>query len=147
MEILHRSGRIADRSETNEINPEMVRQAKISVYPELRPEILYDLNKHELFALLGITRFLLNESYTAVSFQEAYSAYQLVREEFNEIKKTVEEFAEHLDNLENLGLISSVGSKRDKTKGKTKSRITINDVPAQILMERIENHLIKLEDS
>ncbi|OLS23718.1 MAG: ORC1-type DNA replication protein 1 [Candidatus Heimdallarchaeota archaeon LC_3] len=144
VEILHRAGRIADRSETSEISPEMVRKAKVSVYPELRPEILYDLNKHELLALLGITRDLLNNSYTAVSLQEAYSAYQLVREEYGEDKKSVDEFSEYLDNLEILGLISSVGSKRNRTNGKIKSRITINDVPAQILMERIENHLIKM---
>jgi cell division control protein 6 len=146
IEILHRSGRIADRAGASEIDPEMIREAKVSVYPELRPEILYDLNRDELIALLGITRFLLSKSYTAVTLQESFSVYQTVAEEYDMEKKNAEEFTVFLDNLEMLGLISSVGSKRSKTKGQIKSRITINDVPAQILKERIENHLVTMDD-
>jgi cell division control protein 6 len=147
IEILHRAGRIADRMGVSEIDPEMIREAKVSVYPELRPEILYDLGKHELLALLGITRILLSKSYTAVTLQESFNAYHTVVEEYNEEKKNSEEFTIFLDNLEMLGLISSVGSKRNRTKGNSKTRITINDVPAQILKERIEDQLTTMEES
>jgi cell division control protein 6 len=147
IEILHRAGRIADRTGVSEIDPEMIREAKVSVYPELRPEILYDLSKHELLALLGITRFLLSKSYTAVTLQESFNAYNTVVEEYNEEKKNSEEFTIFLDNLEMLGLISSVGSKRSRTKENSKTRITINDVPAQILKERIEDQLTTMEES
>lgn len=68
IEILHRAGRIADRTDVSEIDPEMVRMARVSVYPEMRPEVLHDLIQHELYILLAITRILLAKSFTANQF-------------------------------------------------------------------------------
>ncbi|MFW9928196.1 MAG: Cdc6/Cdc18 family protein [Candidatus Thorarchaeota archaeon] len=145
IEILHRAGRIADRKGYNEIDPEMVREAKNTVYPELRQEVLNDLKKPELIALLGITRYLLAKSFTAISLQEAYTSYKEVSEEYGEIKKNANDFSKYLDNLEGLGLISSISYNQRDLGGKLKSRITINDVPAQVLKERIENRLINMD--
>ena len=143
IEILHRAGRIADRKGVSEIEPEMIREAKASVYPELREEMLSDLNKHELYTLLGITRCLLTNSYTAVTVQEAYASYRSVVEEYDEQALPSTTFLNFLENLENFGLISSICSRKGKVREGKRNRITINDVPAQVLQERIEHQLTK----
>ena len=146
IEILHRAGRIADRMNAQEIDPEMVREARSTVYPELRPEILLELKKHDLLSLLAITRYLLNKSVTAITITEGYTSYQNVVEEYSEAKKSQEEFNSILENLGSLGLIGFVGSGKIKDKTGYKTRITINDVPAAVLMERIENQLTRIDE-
>ncbi|MHA2365210.1 MAG: Cdc6/Cdc18 family protein, partial [Candidatus Hodarchaeales archaeon] len=144
IEILHRAGRIADRKNESEIDPEMVRMARASVYPEMRPEILHDLSSHELYILLGITRQLLGKSYTAITIKEAYETYQTVCEEYGEDYANANSFQESIDNLETLSIISILDAKR--LNDGDKKRITIHDVPAAVLKERIEFQITELDN-
>jgi len=144
IEILHRAGRIADRTDVSEIDPEMVRMARVSVYPEMRPEVLHDLIQHELYILLAVTRILLAKSFTATTVSDAYEDYKLVCEEYDEKIADKSKFNEYIESLETLGIISLLDSKRSTTGDK--KRITIHDVPAAILKERTETRLSEYDE-
>ena len=146
LEILHRAGRIADRKGITEIEPEMIREARASVYPELRQEILLDLKRHDLYILLGIARFLFSKSVTAVSVSEVQSQYSLVLEEYGERKRSSGDFLASIETLESLGIIRSLDSRRRSSGRSNRARITINDVPAAVLSERISEQLGKVKN-
>lgn len=139
IEILHRAGRIADRQNMSEVDPEMVRIARATVYPELRAEILHDLQNEELYILLGVTNRLLEKSFTATTLSEAYQNYKVVCDEYDTDPVDQGKFLEFVSNLETIGIISVLDSKRGK-EGRRK-RVTIHDVPAAVLKERIEDQL------
>lgn len=139
LEILHRAGRIADRSNSSEIKPEMIRLAQSSVYPELKAEFLLDLDVHELYVLLGVARKLLEKSQAATSFIDAYESYKLVCDEYEELRKSQQDFTKMIRSLVSIGVLITLDSKNERKI--SRKRITISDVPASILKERIENQL------
>ena len=139
IEILHRSGRIADRQNKSEITPEMVRTAQVSVYPELRAEFFADLDDNEAFSLLGIARNLLDKSYTATTITDAYEYYKIVCDEYASQNLSQQEFKRTIKSLVGSGIITLLDSKADAPSGS--KRITIHDVPASVLKERLEEQL------
>ncbi len=140
IEILHRSGRIADRQSKSEVTAEMVRSAQVSVYPELRAEFFSDLEDNEVFSLLAIARNLLDKSYTATTITDAYEYYKVVCDEFDTQNITQQEFRKVIKSLVGSGIIALLDSKGD-TSSSGSRRITIHDVPASVLKERLEEQL------
>ncbi len=139
IEILHRAGRIADRQSKSEIDAEMIRSAQVSVYPELRSEFFSDLEDNEIFGLLGISRILLDKSYTATTISDAYEYYKIVCDEYDSQKISQQEFKKVVKSLVGSGIIALLDSKSDPASGSR--RITIHDVPASVLKERLEEQL------
>jgi cell division control protein 6 len=139
IEILHRAGRIADRQNKTEISPEMIRSAQVSVYPELRAEFFSDLDDNEIFCLLAISRNLLDKSLTATTLSDAFDFYKLVCDEFDAQAISQQDFKKVIKSLVSSGIIAVLDSKADSAPNR--KRITIHDIPASILKERLEEQL------
>ncbi|MHA2272098.1 MAG: Cdc6/Cdc18 family protein [Candidatus Hodarchaeales archaeon] len=142
IEILYRAGMSADLHEMDEINAELIREAKAAVYPELRSEMLEELKPHELLALLGVARRLVHKNETATSIVHGYKYYRGVCEEWGEVPRGESSFRNFAENLEAVGLIGKVeyGPSGKRSRGR-RSRVTIHEIPALLLVERIESLL------
>ena len=117
----------------------MVRSAQASVYPELRTEFFADLEDNEIFSLLGIARILLDKSYTATTLKDAYEYYKMVCDEFDSESISQQEYKKVIKSLSSSGIIAILDSKPDASSGSR--RVTIHDVPASVLKERLEEQL------
>ena len=147
LEILYRSGKLADLKKENEIIPDYIRAAKADVYPELRRDVLEELRQHELLAALGVARKLTKQGVTSTSVDEGYESYVLTCEEYGEEIRGKSTFRSALDTLDKVGIIGkSVGPIEEGKRGR-RAKITTFDIPATVLVERIENILSKPRSS
>lgn len=142
IEILYRAGMSADLHEMNEVTAELIREAKAAVYPELRSEMLEELRPHEMLALLGVARRLTHKNETATSIGNGYKYYRGVCEEWGEVPRGESSFRSFIENLEAVGLVGKVeyGPSGRRPRGR-RTRITIHEIPALLLVERIESLL------
>jgi Cdc6-like AAA superfamily ATPase len=138
IEILLRAGKMADYEHINEINAELVRKAKVGVYPELRPDVLDDLNDHELLAALGLARRLKHHGITATTINEAYKYYQIACEEREGIKvQSLSAFRKYVNRLDSVGIIGMAVGPLGRGRRGRRARITLYDLPATVLEERV----------
>ncbi len=137
IEILYRTGRAADQQRLDELNPELVRKAKNDVYPELRADILEELKTHELCAALSIARRLHHKGITATTIEHSFKNYQIICEEWGLRPNAEAAFRNYLSTLEAIGILGKV-TKGVKGRKGVRARLTIHDVPAAVLIERIE---------
>ncbi len=146
IEIMLRAGRIADETGDREIKADFIREAKNRVYPELRPDVFYDLRSHELYASLAIARILSRPDTIETTIKDAYQEYQLVVEEMNQVARLQEKpasmatFRQYLSTLEKVGIISMAVKNLDQGRGR-RAKITLYDIPAKIMRDRIEGLL------
>ncbi|MCY3412951.1 MAG: AAA family ATPase [Candidatus Heimdallarchaeota archaeon] len=141
IEILLRAGLKANAGGMSTITADLVRSAKTEVYPELRTDIFQDLKKNELIAALAIGQLLLKQNKVSATVNESYEKFKLLSEEYDFKIQSLATFRVCLDSLEKLGIIShTVGSLQDGSRGR-RSKITLYDIPAQILVERVERVL------
>ncbi len=142
IETLYRSGRGADQRRLDEITPEMIRRAKNDVFPEMRADILEELKTHELFAALSIARRLHHKGITATTIEHSFKNYRIICEELNVRPNGEAAFRNYLSTLETIGILGKVTKSVKGRKG-VRARLTIHDVPAAVLIERIEVFLYK----
>ena len=141
IEILLRSGMKANASKMDVLNPELIREVKNEVYPELRSDVFEDLKENELITALSVGRILSKQGKVATGVNEIYEVYKLVCEEYEYKIHSLSTFRLCLTTLENLGIIShQVGTLDEGTRGR-RSKISLFDIPAIILVERVENVL------
>jgi len=148
IEIMLRAGMMANANASENITAEFIRAAKTEVYPELRSDVFLDLKDNELFAALAIGRELSKQGAISTTINDSYESFTLVAEEYGENAQSKATFRLCINTLEQLGIIShSVSSIDEGTRGR-RAKISLFDIPAQILAERIENVLNKrnLED-
>ncbi|MHA1512528.1 MAG: Cdc6/Cdc18 family protein [Candidatus Hodarchaeales archaeon] len=137
IETLYRSGRAADQKRIDEITPELIRHAKNDVYPEMRADILEELNTHELIAALSVARRLHHKGITATTIEHSFKNYRIICEEWSVSSNGEAAFRNYLSTLEAIGILGKV-TKGVKGRKGVRARLTIHDVPAAILIERIE---------
>lgn len=138
IEILLRAGKMADYEHINEINAELIRKAKVGVYPELRPDVLDDLNDHELLAALGLARRLKHHGITATTINEAYKYYQIACEEREGLKaQSLSAFRKYVHRLDSVGIIGKAVGPLGRGRRGRRARITLYDLPATVLEERV----------
>ena len=137
IEILYRAGRAADQKRLDELTPELVRKAKNDVFPELRADILEELKTHELFAALSIARRLHHKGITATTIEHSFKNYRIICEEWGLRPNAEAAFRNYLSALEAIGIMGKV-TKGVKGRKGVRARLTIHDVPAAVLIERIE---------
>ena len=142
IETLYRSGRAADQKRIDEISPELIRRAKNDVYPEMRADILEELNTHELIAALSVARRFHHKGITATTIEHSFKNYRIICEEWNVSSNGEAAFRNYLSTLEAIGILGKV-TKGVKGRKGVRARLTIHDVPAAILIERIEVFLSK----
>ncbi|MEM4202267.1 MAG: ORC1-type DNA replication protein [Candidatus Hadarchaeum sp.] len=140
LELLWRAGMAADAEGVKQVTPEHARKAKAEVYPEIKREILRDLQLHEKLTLLAVARklFLSKRAYAFTGDVE--KTYRLVCEEYREEARRHTQFWEYLQRLGAMGLVdikpSGVGQRGQSLK------ISIQEVPAEWLEKELEK-LIK----
>ncbi len=137
IEILLRAGKMADYEHFSEINAEMVRRAKVGVYPELRPDVLDDLNDHELLTALGLARRLKHHGITATTINEAYKYYQIACEEKGVRAQSMSAFRKYVNHLDSVGIIGKAVGPLGRGRRGRRARITFYDLPATVLEERV----------
>ena len=142
IEIFYRAGRAADQLKLNEITPEIIRRAKNDVFPEMRADILEELKTHELFTALSIARRLHHKGITATTIEHSFKNYRIICEEWGVRPNGEAAFRNYLSTLENIGILGKV-TKGVKGRKGVRARLTIHDVPAAVLIERIEVFLAK----
>ncbi|MHA1979082.1 MAG: hypothetical protein ACW98I_19415 [Candidatus Hodarchaeales archaeon] len=142
IETLYRAGRGADQKRLTEITPELIRRGKNDVFPEMRPEILEELKTHELFAALGVARRLHHKEVTATTIEHAFKNYRIICEEFNVQPNGEAAFRKYLTTLETVGILGIVTNTIKGRRG-LRSSLTIHDVPAAVLIERIDVFISK----
>jgi cell division control protein 6 len=143
LEIVFRAAKIAEKNGSDFVEPEYIRSAKDLSFPELRSDILQELKIHELFALLGIGRRLQNRKFTTVSIKEAYRQYKFSCSEYFEDAKKISSFRTYLKNLHDLGLINQIKTSAGRGKRGVKARISIIDIPVNLIVERVEDQIEK----
>ena len=133
IEILEKSGMLADEEHSEMITPEHIRAAKAEAVSSITESKLVSLDTHLKIVLLAISRRLKKEAYTTTGAAE--EAYKIACEEFDEKPRAHTAFWGYLKDLDDLGLISARKS-GEGVSGKT-SIITIPDMPVKILEEKL----------
>jgi len=135
VELLWRAGKYAENEGATKVTPEHVRKAAASIYPSIRREALNYISMHEKLLLLAASRLLLSSSKSYISSTELYQAYKIVCEEYGATPKGYTRFWEHMQGLEDLGLIR-VKIGKGETRGR-KSFVTLPGIPASIMAREI----------
>lgn len=138
LDILWRAGKYAEAENSRVITPEHVRKAAASIYPAVRREHLEFLDQHERLILLALARGLLGER-AYVTAADLYQSYQLVCEEYSAEPRTYTSFWEHLQRLDDLGIIR-INVRSDGIRGR-RSYISLPGIPATILQAELESIL------
>jgi cell division control protein 6 len=141
IEIMLRAGKIADYEHLGELNAEVIRRAKAGVYPELRSDVLDDLNEHELLTALGLARRLKHHGITATTFNEVYKYYQIACEEKGLKPQSVSAFRKYVTHLDSVGIIGKAVGPLGRGRRGRRARITLYDLPAHVLEERVQKIL------
>ena len=145
IELMARAGEKADEEQSKSITPEHIRSVKAIVYPELRTEILESMQMHELLALLAVARRLKNKSFIHTTIGDSFRYYKAAAEEWGEEPKRESSFRGYLRSLQNLGIINIVITASGRKKRGVRGRISLNDVPASVIIEKVENQLVKIQ--
>jgi len=137
IELLLRAGMLADARGSRTVLPEHLREARASLYPELRREVLSELSPHELLLLLAAARGLRKAG--SLTTGELRRAYEVVCEEHGEKPRHHSVMLEHLRRLEALGILE-VEPLSLHPRGQTQ-RISLEVAPAGELEKEVERLL------
>lgn len=146
IELLWRAGKIADRDNSEIIQPEHIREARVSVFP-INREIIKDLRRHHCFLLLGIIRAFQDENESStIPTTIIRDYYNRACEEYRTIPRKATQLWEYVKELSILGLISIEVVNRHSETGKSLGRISmvsLVDIPVNSLIEELEKQLQK----
>lgn len=140
IEIMLRAGMKANAHGIPTISADLVRAAKTEVYPELRSDVFRDLKQSELIAALALGKILEQPGFVSTSINQSYDRFRLVSEEYNLKPQSKATFRLCIDTLEKLGIISHSVGIIGEGRGR-RAKISLYDIPAQILVERVQNVL------
>ncbi len=144
IEIMDAAGTLADVNQQERVTAEHIRAAKRNVYPELRAEMLEQLNDQELIAALAIARKLLQKNTSSVNIRMAYETYERICEDINVTPRKEISFRNYVRTLIDLGIIGQVTPKPGRGRpGMKNIGLTLFDVPAAVVIERVESILQK----
>jgi len=139
LELLWRAGMAADGEGKGVVMPEHARKAKADVYPELKKEVLRELNLHEKLALLAVARKLTLSKQAYLLTGEVEKTYRIVCEEYGEEHRKHTQFWEYLQRMSALGLVdvkpSGAGQRGQSL------RISVQEAPAAWLEKEMEKFL------
>jgi cell division control protein 6 len=139
IELLWKAGLYADKQKDPMLMPEHVRAAKAEVYPIITESKLLNLDKHQLLTLYAIAKRLHKDGSAYVTTGDVEKTYAITCEEYNEKPRAHTMFWNYLKDVENAGFINMKLS--GKGQAGTTQLISLPDIPASILSERIEKIL------
>ncbi|MBM4236941.1 MAG: orc1/cdc6 family replication initiation protein [Euryarchaeota archaeon] len=137
IELLERSGMLADEEGVPEVVPEHVRAAKALTYSVVTESKIEGLDTQRRIVLLAITRVLKDQAY--VTTGDVEKAYAVAAEEHGERPRGHTQFWAYIQDLANEGLIDAKVSS-DSAGGRT-TCISLPDIPAKVLRQRLEEIL------
>ena len=137
IEILEKSGMLANEEDAGRIDVEHVRAAKAEAYSSVTESKLTGLEKHQKLALLAIAKASKGKAY--ITTGEAESAYKVSCEEYGERPRAHTAFWGLLKDLDMLGVVSAKKS-GPGISGKT-TVITLLDIPAKVLETKVRQML------
>jgi cell division control protein 6 len=137
IEILEKSGMLADEEAAGRVNVEHVRAAKAEAYSSITESKLSGLDTHQKLTLLAIAKASKGKAY--VTTGEAESAYKVTCEEYGEKPRAHTAFWGLLKDLDMLGVVSAKKS-GPGISGKT-TVITLLDIPAKVLDTKLRQML------
>ncbi len=139
LELLWFAGRVASEGKVEKVSPNHVRRAKSEIHPEVRREVLVDLDEHELLYLLALTRRLKISDKAYASDSAVCIAYRVVCEEYGEDPLGDAELRSFVQRMEGLGLIDVEPSGE---RGESRSQnLSISDAPLELMEDVIEKIL------
>lgn len=142
LELLWYAGRIASKGEIVKVSPNHVRKAKSEIHPEIRRDVLLDLEEHELLFLLALSRRLKISDKAFVLTGDVEEAYKVVCEEWDEEPRKHTQFWSYIKSAEDLGIVDtepSSGGHRGRSQ-----KISISDAPPEMMEKEIEKILEKV---
>jgi cell division control protein 6 len=141
LELLLHAGMFADEKKAKKVTPEHARQAKAEVHPEVRKEVLAELQLHERLLLLALARRLKITERAYALTGEVEEAYRVVCEEHGEEPRKHTQLWGYLKRMDGLGLVDTQPSGKPH-RGRSK-RISVPDVPVLMLEKELEKLLKK----
>ncbi|RLF53250.1 MAG: orc1/cdc6 family replication initiation protein, partial [Thermoplasmata archaeon] len=138
IELLEKSGMVAEEQGSSTVGPEHTRWAKAEVKPFVFEETIHQLNVHEQIMLLAASRLLKNSAYCSTG--ELELEYQALCEQISRKPLGHTQFWQYMKEMDAFGLISTKRSGKG-TVGNT-TLITIRDVPVAELIEYLERTLL-----
>jgi cell division control protein 6 len=139
IDLLWRAGKYAETDYSKEVYPEHVRKAAATLFSVISPTDLRQLSRHELLALLGISRHFRHSREPIATTGEAELAYQMACEERGEKPRGHTQYWKYLNRLSSLDAVST---KLDASeKGRTQL-ISLRKIPAEYL-EREVNRILE----
>ena len=139
LELLWRAGMTADGGGADTVMPEHARMAKAEVYPEVKREVIRDLQPHEKLLLLAVARKLKVSKRAYAVTGEVERSYRVVCEEHGEKSRKHTQLWEYLRRMEGLGLVDLQPS-GETHRGKSQ-RISVPDIPVVTLERELERLL------
>jgi cell division control protein 6 len=138
IELLEKAAMLAEEERANELTAEHVRAAKALTYSVVTESKIEELDKQRRIVLLSIARAIKDQAY--VTTGEVEKVYRVAAEEAGEKPRAHTQFWAYIQDLANEGLISSrvVG---DPSGGGRTTYISLPDIPAKVLKERLEQLL------
>jgi cell division control protein 6 len=138
IEVLQKSGTLADNEGKGRVGPEEVRAAKSYVSSYITTPKLLAMPKHPLLVLLALARRLKGgEAYATTGAVE--SAYKVACEEFGEAARAHTQFWKYLKQLEGAGFLLSRLS--GKGQAGTTQLLSIPDAPAKVVEAKVRELL------
>jgi len=136
IEMLWKSGLIADMKGSGEVVPEHVRGAKAEIYSVVTESKLNELDSQKKLALLAVARTLKDEAY--VTTGDVEKNYAVACEEYDLPTRGHTQFWKYLKELDALGLISA---KAKSGKGGTTTLLSLPDIPSKELVTKLSELL------
>ncbi len=137
IEMLEKSGMLANERLGEGITTEDVRGAKAATYAFVTEERVAGLNQDQMLILLATARMLRNKAYAETS--EVEKSYRIACEEHDVKPRAHTQFYSHVKDLAGLGLLD-IRSKKGSVAGMT-NMITMLDIPADVMSQQIEQLL------
>ena len=139
IELLWKAGLYADKQKDYRLLPEHVRAAKADVYPIITESKLLNLDRHQLLTLYAIAKRLQKDDIAYITTGDVEKTYIVTCEEYGEKPRAHTMFWNYLKDIEKAGFINIKLS--GKGQAGTTQLISLPDIPAGVLSERIEKIL------
>jgi archaeal cell division control protein 6 len=134
IEILEKSGMLAEEEGAALVTPENVRTAKAFTYSVVTESKIERLDVQRKLVLLSVARALKEHAY--VTTGDVEKAYRIAAEEFGEKPRGHTQFWAYLQQVANEGLVETKVT-GDPSGGRTTS-ISIPDIPVKVLKDQLE---------
>ena len=137
IELLEKSGMVAEEKGADTVSPEHARFAKADVKPFVFEETIQQINVHEQIMLLAAARLLRRTAYCSTG--ELEDEYKAICESLNRKGLGHTQFWQYMKELDAFGIFTAKRSGKG-TVGNT-TLITIQDVPVTELIDYLEKML------